>query len=125
MLCAFVSVCVNVKRLMETGKGRYNGVGFTFVLDLCGAESDTGAQDLDTQGLGTNPSAHSSCSAWYTASQLIAGPLATIAHSSAGKLCCIWPCNLITQLGEPLLACSQMCLSRPERGLGGEGRGDT
>ena len=90
----------------------------------CPAAHDIGAQDLETRGLGTNPSGSNPRSAWHAASQLISGSLATIAHSSAGKLCCIWPCNLITELGEASLAHGQMCSSHPERGHGDERRRD-
>lgn len=86
---------------------------------------DVSAQDLETQGLGTDPFVSFPPSAWYAASQLIPRSLATIAHSSAGKLCCIWPCNLITELGQASLVLGQMCSSHPERGYRDEKRRDT
>lgn len=38
MLCASIYVYVNAERLMETGKGRKNRVGFAFPQDHCRAE---------------------------------------------------------------------------------------
>lgn len=40
--------------------------------------------------------------------------------SSAGKLCCIWPCNLIAELGEA----SPNVLFHPRKGYGGERKRD-
>ena len=88
----------------------------------CPAACNIGAQDLETRGLGTNPSGSSPGSAWHAASQLISGSLATSARSSAGKLCCIWPCSLSTELGEASLARGHMCSFHPERGMEMRGR---